>query len=176
MTTNMPIQAGIESVAFNFDALLEKFNREIRRLQLAQTNNDVVAAFDHALNGASTAFHLLRWEAAKINPAGPIGTEAEILALKNNEDMNLLHDIVTCMKHMTVSRSKSSEEEKVVCITPANIHTYRIDDDGNDVWGRARKVIVKFGSHRAEVLLNRVYDHFKGQTSSSGIFTRYLEA
>lgn len=93
---------GLNVDIFSYGALKQKAQREIERLIQAETNLNKEAAVDNALNAAFTIYHLIQWRQAAQNPHIKIKVHEFIMGTAN-QGLKILHSVVTCNKHVTVT-------------------------------------------------------------------------
>lgn len=145
--------------AFSYRSLINKLDREISRLIEAEMRLEEENAVDHALNAAFTGFHLLEWQDKQFNPVSSVKSR-DLLTKKNNPDLNLLHDIVSKTKHVTISNSphKAAIDVKVTLTTVCHVE-HR--DGINIAVPNSKRTFVKFGDDYAYMVLTRVFGLFK---------------
>lgn len=157
-----PISNNVTGAIFLYSELVQKLNREISRLIAAEEEHAGEDALDHALNAAFTGFHLLEWENQHNHP-GNRTSARDLLSAKNNISLNLLHDIVTCTKHMTISNSAYGQAVNVRTSVSSETVTTGGGQDIVTVGGEPVTVTstyVKFGERRAREVLNEVLQIF----------------
>jgi hypothetical protein len=159
----MKYPGNVTGDAFSFEKMLEKLNREIERLRAAEAEPDKTAIIDHALNAAITAYHLLEWRAKTVSPPDTRRAR-DLLITEGSADLELLHDIVTKTKHVTISNS-------AVDGTPINFRTSTFSEETIGSLGNTKisdivhykmgsSIFAKFDDQRALTILERVRDHF----------------
>ena len=91
--------------------MVDKLEREIRRLDEAERDMADDNALDHAFNAALTGWHMIDWiqhsDLAPEAPTNKAGLNEYFIG--ECPQLGELHDITTRLKHITVSRPKSSD-------------------------------------------------------------------
>lgn len=148
---------------FSYDELKKKAHREIERLANAEEKMDETSAIDHALNAAFTIFHLLEWREKTNNPLSETG--ARTLAKSADKSLQILHDIVTCNKHVKIKREFHTKnpnvhyDEKLDYITAEN-EIPLLTEDGEPLLTEDSRIIVNFDSAPASDILKTALKEF----------------
>lgn len=158
----MALPGNVTGAAFTYAEMREKLKREIGRLRSAESARDETAAMDHALNAAFTAYHLLEWQAKEASPSDTQNART-LLNAQNNADLELLHDIATRTKHVTISNSATGG-------APVDVRTSAFSGESIGSLGDVKigdvadynfdSIVVKFADRRAVSVLSRVADYF----------------
>lgn len=124
---------------------------------------DEIAAIDHALNAAFTIYHLLEWKEKTKNPDSKKG--ARNIANGADGNFQILHDIVTCNKHVRVDREFHSKtpcvyyNDKVNYLTTEDgIHLFT--ENGENLITEDSKIVVNFDNEPARNILESAIKEF----------------
>lgn len=156
----------VSGTIFAYQQLIEKAEREVARLDKAESEFDV-HVLDHALNAAFSVFHLLEWRQKNDNPA--VERKAfKLLEDAKNPSLNLLHDIVTFNKHAKVGESQHQAPLNVR--TSADINYFALEDGsglllteaGDKLLLEDSRLVVKFDDQKALDVLRKALKEFKG--------------
>jgi len=151
---------------FSYDELKKKACREIERLNKAEQNLlDEQTAIDHALNAAFSIYHLIQW-----------GQNAGALTITNkardyvdqctNQGLKILHDVVTCNKHVTVSKPAHKAtttpriEDNIVHLTTQD-GSIITTENGRHLITEGSNIKVYFGNLEALAVLVDAMTEFK---------------
>jgi len=143
----------------NYDFMLAKAKREIKRLIKAQKTLKSKLAIDHAVNAASTVFHLIEWHQKKYYPNKKASRSFHICKHSKIEDFKTLHDIATFNKHATVTAnltgtfSSLSITEQISQIISENGEPI-LSETNSPLVTEDSKISVHFGDEEALKVLN----------------------
>lgn len=128
---------------FTYGGQKNKALREIDRLIKSEAELDQESSIDHALNAASTIYHLIEWRHFDRNPNSKI--KAHDFALTTtNQAIKVLHGVVTRSKHVKVTVKAYPDE-----ITPYlkdNCH-YVTTEDGKTLTTQKNSPLVTEDSY-----------------------------
>lgn len=149
---------------FSYEELKKKALREIARLEEAEKKLDQQAAIDHALNAAFSIYHLLEWKSKTLNPNKNVSAHF-LCENSNNLSLQMLHNIVTCNKHVTVSNSSYNKDLSVA--VSAKI-TFLTTEDGRHLTTQKEDsfvtedscITIKFDNQKAVDVLKAAYNEF----------------
>jgi len=152
---------------FTYENLKEKAQREIARLENAELAMDKHVV-DYALNAAFTVYHLLQWKDKESdeNSNKKAGTLCEE---SNNPALKMLHNIVTCTKHVKVDNPKhptdiniSPEENITEYAAEDGVTKYVAEDGITQYITEDSKLAVKFDDKKALDILREALKEFDG--------------
>lgn len=155
------------SKIFSYDELKKKAHREILRLITAENKMDTEAAADHALNAAFTIFHLLEWKVKSNNPSSAAKAR-KLCEDSKNYGLAMLHDVVTCNKHVAVSSPMAKKEyapivsDEVIYLCTESGERM-VTEQENPIITSDSKVVVYFGDERALDILQIALKAFESQ-------------
>jgi len=158
---------GMTMEIFSYSELRNNAQREINRLQRSETELDKQSSIDHALNAAFSIYHLIQWRHNEENPHAKIIIKAhDFIQKTDNEGLQLLHDIVTKQKHVTVSQKTRPDEENkpLVYDNIINITTedgvHLTTENDQPIVTEDSYIEVRFWDHRAMNILNDAMSEF----------------
>jgi hypothetical protein len=159
------ISIKVSSSIFSYEELKAKAFREIKRLEKAEIGMEE-HVIDHALNAAFTVYHLLQWKNKTANPNSNT-KEHELCEKSQNDALKMLHAIVTCNKHVTVTNAHYKKDFEVK-VSAADV-SYFVTEDGNDYLTTEdgnrfvtedSRFVIKFDDKKALDVLNEAMTEF----------------
>ncbi len=149
---------------FTYEELKIKAKREIDRLIKSQIDLDETSSMDHALNAAFTIYHLVEWREKTQTPIGNRSAHKIVKDIKN-KGLQILHNVVTCNKHVSVTHNfygnetPPSLEDDIEFITTEDGETLTTEDNSSLATEDSR-VEVYFGTLLATEVLNDALREF----------------